>query len=52
MNPHDLMPYFGELQHLQKQYAQDIRIRIGLEVDYIQGFEQETRQFLDTYGHF
>lgn len=52
MNPHDLMPYFEELQHLQKQYAQDIRIRIGLEVDYIQGFEQETRQFLDTYGHF
>lgn len=50
MNPDDLMSYIEELQHLQQQYAQDIRIRIGLEVDYIQGFEQETRQFLDTYG--
>ncbi|KMN39140.1 histidinol-phosphatase HisJ [Lysinibacillus capsici] len=51
MNPDDLMSYIEELQHLQQQYAQDIRIRIGLEVDYIQGYEQETRQFLDTYGH-
>ena len=52
MNPDDLMPYIKELQHLQQRYAQDIRIRIGLEVDYIQGYEQETRQLLDTYGHF
>ena len=35
MNPDDLMSYIEELQHLQQQYAQDIRIRIGLEVDYI-----------------
>ena len=52
MNPEFLLPYFEDLQHLQEEYAQDIRIHIGLEVDYIQGFEQETRQFLDTYGHF
>ncbi|GLC88279.1 histidinol-phosphatase HisJ [Lysinibacillus piscis] len=52
MNPEFLVPYFEELQSLQKQYAQNIRIRIGLEVDYIQGFEQETRHFLDTYGHY
>ncbi|WP_285395413.1 histidinol-phosphatase HisJ [Lysinibacillus sp. fls2-241-R2A-57] len=52
MNPDFLMPYFEDLQSLQKAYAQDIRIDIGLEVDYIQGFEHETRQFLDTYGHF
>lgn len=52
MKTNDLMPYFEELQRLQKQYAQDIRIQIGLEVDYIHGFEQETREFLNTYGHF
>ncbi|MGE7841539.1 histidinol-phosphatase HisJ [Lysinibacillus sp. NPDC093712] len=52
MQPDFLMPYFEDLQQLQKQYAQHIRIRIGLEIDYIQGFEQETRNFLDTYGHF
>jgi len=52
MKPEYLMPYIEELQCLQKQYAKDIRIRIGLEVDYIKGFEQETRHFLDTYGHF
>ncbi|WP_445478099.1 histidinol-phosphatase HisJ [Lysinibacillus irui] len=52
MKLNDLMPYIEELQRLQKQYAQDIHIRIGLEVDYIYGFEQETREFLNTYGHF
>ena len=52
MRPDFLMPYLEDLQRLQKQYAQDIRIRIGLEIDYIVGFEQETRHFLDTYGHF
>jgi len=52
MNPEFLMSYLNDLQSLQKQYARDIRIHIGLEVDYIQGFEQETREFLDTYGHY
>lgn len=52
MNPDNLMPYFEELQQLQRKFAKDIRIRIGLEVDYIVGFEQETQKFLNTYGHF
>lgn len=52
MNPEFLMSYFEDLQSLQKEYTKDIRIGIGLEIDYIQGFEQETRQFLDIFGHF
>ncbi|MFJ7736797.1 histidinol-phosphatase HisJ [Lysinibacillus sp. NPDC097287] len=52
MNPDYLMPYFKELKQLQKKYEQAIRIRIGLEVDYITGFEKETTLFLDKYGQF
>ncbi|MEG0259322.1 MAG: histidinol-phosphatase HisJ [Lysinibacillus sp.] len=52
MNPSFLLAYFKELKELQKYYEKDIRIRIGLEVDFIEGFEYETRSFLDEYGYF
>ncbi|SNZ10126.1 histidinol-phosphatase (PHP family) [Terribacillus aidingensis] len=42
--------YLKEGQALQKQYAQDLQINIGFEVDYIQGYEHATKQFLDMYG--
>jgi histidinol-phosphatase (PHP family) len=42
--------YLKEGQALQKQYAQDLQINIGFEVDYIRGYEHEIKQFLDMYG--
>jgi histidinol-phosphatase (PHP family) len=42
--------YLKEGQALQKQYEQDLQINLGFEVDYIQGYEHETKQFLDMYG--
>lgn len=50
MNPDYLMSYFNELKLLQKKYEQKIRIRIGLEVDYIVGYEEETTRFLNEFG--
>lgn len=47
-----LIPYFEELQQLKTTYQDQIKINIGLEVDYIVGFEEETRQFLNEYGPF
>ncbi|MBS7345838.1 MAG: histidinol-phosphatase HisJ [Caryophanon sp.] len=48
---HDkLDAYFTTLSDLKKQYARDITIATGLEVDYIIGYERETTQFLQTYG--
>lgn len=47
-----LLPYFHELSSLKKKYAKYITIRIGLEVDYIVGYEEETKHFLNTYGHY
>ncbi|WP_243386038.1 histidinol-phosphatase HisJ [Bacillus kexueae] len=45
-----LETYFKELSELKKMYAHKIKIQIGLEVDYIEGYENETKKFLDTYG--
>lgn len=50
MNPDFLNPYLDKLSHLKKQYEKDITIHIGLEVDYIVGFEEETRKFLNEVG--
>ena len=52
MDEKDLLEYFQQLKQLKQQYQSQIRINIGLEVDYIIGFEQQTRDFLNTYGHY
>ncbi|MGY4112793.1 histidinol-phosphatase HisJ [Aeribacillus sp. SP014] len=48
----DIDRYLSILLDLKKQYKRDIDIHIGLEVDYINGFERETAQYLDKYGPF
>ncbi|WP_449537263.1 histidinol-phosphatase HisJ [Ferdinandcohnia sp. Marseille-Q9671] len=48
----DLDTYFSVLSALQTRFASDIKINIGLEVDYIEGYEEDTRNFLDEYGRF
>ncbi|MBK3493600.1 histidinol-phosphatase HisJ [Viridibacillus sp. YIM B01967] len=45
-----LTPYIQQLTALKIQYAPEIRIRIGLEVDYIIGYERQTRDFLNDIG--
>lgn len=45
-----LSTYFRELKQLKEQYKDQITIKIGLEVDYIEGFEQETKAFLNEVG--
>lgn len=45
-----LSTYFQELQQLKEQYKDRITIKLGLEVDYIEGFEQETTAFLNEIG--
>lgn len=42
--------YLKKIEKLKKDYQKDIVIKKGFEVDYIEGFEKETKQFLDTYG--
>ncbi|PWU69112.1 histidinol-phosphatase [Gracilibacillus dipsosauri] len=46
----DVEDYIRQIQQYKKEYQSDIKINLGFEVDYIEGFEQETRQFLNLFG--
>jgi len=50
MNSAYLMDYFKQLKRVKEQYQSEIKINIGLEVDYIVGYEHETKQFLNEVG--
>lgn len=45
-----LETYFTEIAHVKQNYANTIKINCGLEVDFIEGYEEETTTFLNTYG--
>lgn len=42
--------YFQELKQLKEQYKDIITIKSGLEVDYIEGYETETKNLLNEVG--
>ncbi|MGL4521957.1 MAG: histidinol-phosphatase HisJ [Bacilli bacterium] len=46
----DLEDYLLSMRHFKYHYQDQIDIRIGLEVDYIEGFEMEIETFLEEYG--
>ena len=50
MKPELLQPYLQQLNELKQTYKDKIHIQIGLEVDYIEGFEKETTAFLNEIG--
>ncbi|MFD6211359.1 histidinol-phosphatase HisJ [Peribacillus sp. NPDC060253] len=47
-----LLDYFQELRVLKERYKDKILIKSGLEVDFIEGYEKETKEFLDDIGEF
>lgn len=50
MDPKLLPKYIDELSVLKEHYKNDITINIGLEIDFIIGFEKETTSFLNLVG--
>lgn len=47
----DTLPlYLESCLMIKKYYSDQIKINIGLEVDYIQGYEKETTAFLNKWG--
>lgn len=50
MSMAQLEGYLKDVHRIKEQYANDLKINVGLEVDYIDGFETETAQFLNEYG--
>lgn len=45
-----LYPYIDAITQAKDAYKNDIRIRVGFEVDFIKGYESETQSFLDEIG--
>ncbi|MCM3387455.1 histidinol-phosphatase HisJ [Ureibacillus chungkukjangi] len=50
MAPKYLTDYLDTLKQLKKQYKDQIKINVGLEIDYIVGYETEVRALLDIVG--
>ncbi|WP_066193588.1 histidinol-phosphatase HisJ [Gracilibacillus timonensis] len=48
----DLEAYIQSVQTAKQQYQSDIQINLGFELDYIEGFERETTDFLAQYGKY
>lgn len=48
MNPVDISPYITHIQRLQKN-TKTIKVKIGLEVDFIEGKEKEIRTYLNGF---
>lgn len=48
----DQLPlYLQMIEEVQKQFAKEITIKISLEVDFIPGFEDKTRQIIEGYPY-
>lgn len=52
MDEDDLLNYFNELKILKEKYKHSVKINIGVEVDYIEGYEEEIKEMLDKYGEY
>ncbi|WP_117160806.1 histidinol-phosphatase HisJ [Paraliobacillus sp. X-1268] len=48
----DVKSYLKEGNRLKLKYQEKITIYIGFEVDFIEGYQEETEKFLNRYGTF
>lgn len=46
----EFLKYLKEVKAIKDQYKDKIKINIGCEVDYIEGFESELKQILNEFG--
>lgn len=47
-----LEKYINELQKVKEDYKDRIKINLGIEIDYLEGFEEESKQLLNKYGKY
>lgn len=52
MDIKSLHKYIEEVHKLKYKYIDKIKINVGVEVDYIEGLEEETKALLDQYGPY
>ena len=47
-----LKNYINDVNKLKDRYKDKIKINVGAEVDYVEGFEKEIKSLLDEYGKY
>ncbi|MGP4041189.1 histidinol-phosphatase HisJ [Gracilibacillus sp. D59] len=52
MSWEDLDAYIQIIENAKQKYKSKIKINLGFEIDYIEGYEDDTTSFLDQYGHY
>ena len=52
MSEDHLLAYFNELKELKEKYKHSIKINIGVEVDYIEGYEKEIKESVSRSALF
>lgn len=48
----NMMDYFKKAKSVKEMYKDKIKINIGMEVDFVDGFEEKTKELLNEYGPF
>ncbi|MCK4882675.1 MAG: histidinol-phosphatase HisJ [Candidatus Omnitrophica bacterium] len=51
MNIKQLPEYYRMIEDVRKKYSNCLRIKIGIEADYIPGYEDKTKAILDDYPY-
>ncbi|MGY4689209.1 histidinol-phosphatase HisJ [Salibacterium sp. K-3] len=52
MRRDELEHYIADIEQLKKEYSRDITIYTGLEIDYIKGFEMQSKSLLNDIGPY
>jgi histidinol-phosphatase (PHP family) len=51
MTMDELPQYYRMIEAVQAQYKNDISVRMGIEADFIPGYEEKTKKILDDYPY-
>jgi histidinol-phosphatase (PHP family) len=43
--------YIDEVEHVKLKYSDKIKVNTGFEVDFVEGYEEETKELLNQYGN-
>ncbi len=51
-NEEEILLYLKEATKIKEEYKDKIKINVGLEVDYVEGYEEKIKKMLDSYGEY
>lgn len=52
MAQENLMLYFSDVSAIKEKYKDQIKINIGIELDYVEGYEKEIASMLNKFGEY